>query len=205
VSSPILDPRPGFCYSQTVARFLMWSALSDERRVCHFQLLLTPPAWRPRSPYLNPPGTGWPRYNRRHWVPFPEPSTTPRATVEVFVPASTRAFEYVASVRFDSFKLLLAFTSTIIPGFSVLEIHNQGFYSFLDMHVFRNWASSSTKQQFVFMQALRLLHRSFSTGISALSRRPGHYGLCHCAILSNTYARCTGVSCECRLVHQVMP
>jgi hypothetical protein len=28
------------------------------------------------------------------------------------------------------------------------------------------------------MQTLRLLHRSFGTSISALSRRPGHYGLC---------------------------
>jgi hypothetical protein len=51
------------------------------------------------------------------------------------------------------------------------------------------------------MQALRLLHRSFSTSISALSRRPGHYGLCilcHCTILSNIYARYTMVSCQCR-------
>jgi hypothetical protein len=30
----------------------------------------------------------------------------------------------------------------------------------------------------LFMQALRLLYRSFSTSIFALSRRPGHYGLC---------------------------
>jgi hypothetical protein len=30
----------------------------------------TPPTWRARSPYLYRPGTGWPSYNRRHWVPF---------------------------------------------------------------------------------------------------------------------------------------
>jgi hypothetical protein len=30
----------------------------------------TPPTWRARSPYLYPPGTGWPSYNPRHWVPF---------------------------------------------------------------------------------------------------------------------------------------
>jgi hypothetical protein len=28
------------------------------------------PTWRARSPYLYPPGTGWPSYTPRHWVPF---------------------------------------------------------------------------------------------------------------------------------------
>jgi hypothetical protein len=50
----------------------------------------TPPTWRARSPYLYPPGTGWPRYNPRHWVPFSSPPTTRKATVEVFDPTSTR-------------------------------------------------------------------------------------------------------------------
>jgi hypothetical protein len=43
-----------------------------------------------RSPYLYPPGTGWPGYNLRHWVPISSLPTTRRATVEVFEPASTR-------------------------------------------------------------------------------------------------------------------
>jgi hypothetical protein len=30
----------------------------------------TPPTWRAMSPYLYPPGTGWPSYTPRHWVPF---------------------------------------------------------------------------------------------------------------------------------------
>jgi hypothetical protein len=30
----------------------------------------TPLTWRARSPYLYPPGTGWPGYTPRHWVPF---------------------------------------------------------------------------------------------------------------------------------------
>jgi hypothetical protein len=55
-------------------------------------LLETPPTWRARSPYLYPPGTGWPRYTPGHWVPFPSPLTTRLATVEVFYPASTRDF-----------------------------------------------------------------------------------------------------------------
>jgi hypothetical protein len=74
-------------------------ALSLTReRICHLQFLLVLasavilgsefrdftasdsrlPTWRERSPYLYPPGTGWPSYNPRHWVPFPSPSTTSR-------------------------------------------------------------------------------------------------------------------------------
>jgi hypothetical protein len=52
----------------------------------------TTPIWRARSPYLHPPGTGWPSYTPRHWVPFSSPPTTRRATVEVFDPASTRSW-----------------------------------------------------------------------------------------------------------------
>jgi hypothetical protein len=49
----------------------------------------TPPTRGSRSPYLYPPGTGWPSYTPRHWVPFSSPPTTRRATVELFEPAST--------------------------------------------------------------------------------------------------------------------
>jgi hypothetical protein len=45
--------------------------------------------WRARSPYLFLPGTGWPDYTRRHWIPFSSPLTTRRATAVVFDPAST--------------------------------------------------------------------------------------------------------------------
>jgi hypothetical protein len=49
----------------------------------------TPPTWRARSPYLYTPGTGWPGYTSRHWVPFSSPLMTCRTTVEVFDFAST--------------------------------------------------------------------------------------------------------------------
>jgi hypothetical protein len=39
------------------------------------------------------PGTGWPSYTSRHWVPFSSSPTTRRAMVEVFEPASTRGTE----------------------------------------------------------------------------------------------------------------
>jgi hypothetical protein len=53
----------------------------------------TPPTWRARSPYLYHPGTGWPSYTPRYWVPFSSPPTTRRAMVEVFEPASARGLK----------------------------------------------------------------------------------------------------------------
>jgi hypothetical protein len=50
----------------------------------------TPPTWRTRSPYIYPPGTWWPSYTPRHWVPFSSSPTNRMATVEVFDRASTR-------------------------------------------------------------------------------------------------------------------
>jgi hypothetical protein len=40
---------------------------------------------------LYPPGTEWPSFTARHWIPFSSPFTTRRATAEVFEPASTRS------------------------------------------------------------------------------------------------------------------
>jgi hypothetical protein len=68
--------------------------LGSESRGTHDHILLSqirdslnPGA---RSPYLYPPGTGWPSYTSMHWGPFSSPLMTRRTTVEVFVPASTR-------------------------------------------------------------------------------------------------------------------
>jgi hypothetical protein len=51
------------------------------------------PTSRARSPYLYPPGTGWPSYTPRHWVPFASPPTTRRATVELLESAFTRGLK----------------------------------------------------------------------------------------------------------------
>jgi hypothetical protein len=40
--------------------------------------------------FISPQRTGWAGYTPRHWVPFPLPPTTRRATVELSDPASTR-------------------------------------------------------------------------------------------------------------------
>jgi hypothetical protein len=85
--------------------FFMWGALSDERTGLSFttaavlisrdHILLyqirDSPTLRARSPYLYPPGTRWPSYTPRHWVPFSSPPTTRKATVEVFESVSTRS------------------------------------------------------------------------------------------------------------------
>jgi hypothetical protein len=81
----------------------------------------TPPTRWARSPYLHPPGTGWPRYTPRHWIPFPSPPTTCRATMEVFEPASTWATRCLYSL---AVKLLLALTSTVILGFEFHGSHD---------------------------------------------------------------------------------
>jgi hypothetical protein len=46
--------------------------------------------------------------------------------------------------------LLLVFASIVIPGFFLFEIHDQDFCSLLDMYVFRNGASSSSREWFGF-------------------------------------------------------
>jgi hypothetical protein len=51
----------------------------------------------------------------------------------------------------QSVKLLLASASTVIPAFSLLEIHDQDFYSLLDVYAFWNGASSLTKERSVFL------------------------------------------------------
>jgi hypothetical protein len=100
-------------------------------------------------------------------------------------------------------KLLLDFASTVTPGFSLLEIHDEDFCSHLDIYVSQTGASIRRRRGRSFYVGATLLLRSISTNISAFSRRPGHYGLCilcHCALLSIIYTRCTEVSCQCRLV-----
>jgi hypothetical protein len=88
------------------------------------------------------------------------------------------------------------------PGFILLEIHEQDLYSLLDMYVFRNGASSSTKEGSVFLFRCHV-------SCTVVSARP--YPRCHsiqitvdsvyhCTIISNMYSMYTEVSCQCRLV-----
>jgi hypothetical protein len=87
--APIWGLRPHFYCRQTVAGFLMWSALSDETTGLSFTIAGGP---RQRShsrvrvlwdsrPYFTVSDSR---------LPFSSPPTTRRATVEVFDPASTQ-------------------------------------------------------------------------------------------------------------------
>jgi hypothetical protein len=84
---------------------LSFTIAAGPRQLSHSQVRLppfycvrfdTPPTWRARSPYLYPPGTGWPGYTPRHWVPSSSRHTTRGDTVESFDPASTWATELIA-------------------------------------------------------------------------------------------------------------
>jgi hypothetical protein len=68
-------------------------------------------------------------------------------------------------------KLLLTFDSTVIPGFSLLKMHDQHFYSLLDRYVFGNVDSSLMKERLVFV----CRHYICCTVVSARA-----YLRCHC-------------------------
>jgi hypothetical protein len=103
-------------------------------------------------------------------------------------------------------KLPLAFTSTLIPGFSLLKIHDQDFYSLLDMYMFRNGASRSTKEDLAFLRrchvcctivSARVYPRRHSVQINmdTVHLLTLHYSI---------YARNTEVFCQCMLVQRVV-
>jgi hypothetical protein len=82
------------------------------------------------------------------WVPeMSSASTTSFLVLCDCLHTLTSLTDYLMSGR--SVKLMLAKASTVISGFSLLEIHGQDFYSLLDIHVFRNGASSSTNKMWI--------------------------------------------------------
>jgi hypothetical protein len=74
------------CWSSPAQSFLGPSPASLVT-IFYFLRFETPPTRRVRSTHLYPPGSGWPSYTPRHWVPFSSLPSTRRATVEVFEPA----------------------------------------------------------------------------------------------------------------------
>jgi hypothetical protein len=87
--APICGLRPDLHYCQTVAGLLMWGALSDRRTVVVYKC-----CW-PRQRSQSRARVPWDSWTyctvSDSRLPFSSPSTTRRATVEVFDPASTRA------------------------------------------------------------------------------------------------------------------
>jgi hypothetical protein len=91
--APLWDLRPDVTSCRNVAArnlrsCIYWAPSLTRGRVCNLQSnhsiirvaqnpkpyftvsSETPPTWRARFPCLYPPGTGWPSYTPRHWVPF---------------------------------------------------------------------------------------------------------------------------------------
>lgn len=98
-----------------------------------------------------------------------------------------------------SVKLLLVFTSTVIPGFSVIEIHDEDFYSLLESYMLRNGASSLKKEGSVFLCNHYFCCTVNHAYISAVMASRSLWILCffcHFTILSNICKRYTEVSCQ---------
>jgi hypothetical protein len=101
-------------------------------------------------------------------------------------PASATSFSVLTTATLNwlrrsvgrSVKLLLVFASTVVPGLSLLEIHDQDFYSLLDMYVFRNGVSSSTKKGSVFLCRRCVSCTEVSYEHICAVTGPGHYGRC---------------------------
>jgi hypothetical protein len=158
----------------------------SESNGTHDQILLSQirdsPNLEGQIPVFISPGTGWPSYTTRHWVTFSSPPTTLRATEEVLEPASTRGSVGWVNCYWPS--------PAVIPGFSLLEIHDQDFYSVLDMYVFRNGACSSTKEGSVFLCRRYICctvvqHEYIRTVMASRSLWTLSI-LCHCTILSTS-------------------
>jgi hypothetical protein len=74
----------------------------DSRPYYTVPILETPPTWRARSPYLYPPGTGWPSYTSQHWVPFPSPLTSHGYGGGILSHLHTRNQDTYSGVEFKS-------------------------------------------------------------------------------------------------------
>jgi hypothetical protein len=86
LSAKSLETHDQVCRLQLLLAFTSAVILRSKSRGTHDIFyclrLQTFPTWRARSPYLYPPGTEWPSYTPRHWVPFSSPPATRESRVE---------------------------------------------------------------------------------------------------------------------------
>jgi hypothetical protein len=152
--APIWGPRSYFYYCQTAAGLFMWGTLSDEKMGLSFttccwssqaQSLLSqirdPPNLEGQVPVFISPRNRVTQLYPRHWVPFPSPPTTRRATLEVSEPASTRK-------KPPFFRSSLPFTHAP-PSLPSLALFSHLFY-FSALPPFRSPYSSSGTAHWVF-------------------------------------------------------
>jgi hypothetical protein len=113
------------------------------------------------------------------------------------VMASLAITDYSMAVQLGwSLQLLLAFASS------------HSWIHLLDMYMFRNGASSSTKEGLVYVGVMFVapqFQHEYICAVTASSSLWTLCSLCHCTVLSNIYTGCTKVSCQCSLLQQVMP
>jgi hypothetical protein len=79
VSWPVLREEGSVVYSYNcfwaLSEQSLWSPSPAELRPYSTVSYEIRTIWRARSSYLYPPGTGWPSYTSKHWVPFSSPLT----------------------------------------------------------------------------------------------------------------------------------
>jgi hypothetical protein len=86
----ILSDGGWVCRLQLLLALASAAILGSDSRGTHDHILLYQFGGSPNMEDQVPPGTGWPSFTPRHWVPFSSPPTTRRAMVEVFEAAFTR-------------------------------------------------------------------------------------------------------------------
>jgi hypothetical protein len=108
-----------------------------------------------------------------------------------------------------SVKLLLGFVSTVIPGFNLLEIHNQDTHSLLDVNVFQNRPSCSTEEGSALLCRCHVfapyIQHGYIRAVTASRSLWSLVILCQGPLLSDIYTWYTEVSAQWRLEQQVMP
>jgi hypothetical protein len=192
--------------------------------VCRLQLLLVlasavilgscfrfeiPPTWRTRSPYLYPPGTGWPSYTPRHRVPFSSPFTTRRTTVEVFEPAST-----LGSISTEAETYCRQPAGTLTPGIAPRwdpwpYIQCQDlcfFFPLVDPRIEKGGVGLfiyKYRLVFTYYTLLHLRLHFFSTRDSVVYIYKFNNLLTKCNLIFCSNIHC--YLCQCRIMQQPMP
>jgi hypothetical protein len=96
-----------------------------------------PPTWRARSPYLYPPGTGWPSYTPRHWVPFQPPPTTCRWRYSN--PPQCGSSELLCDWRFTAHQFVLATSPLRLTISNLFQLNTCGHSPYIKSSLKREW------------------------------------------------------------------
>jgi hypothetical protein len=124
----------------------------------------TPAIWRTKSPCLYPPGTGWPSYTPRHWVPFSSPPLLERLFCPFYNPTAWAAARNSSSTRTDAWIRLCGNVFTQL-------FHNNGFMRHTS---YRDTSSIVACGHYLATAVLALSKYLTIVLINYLSRKPGH-------------------------------